>query len=334
MDTALYKDKKVSRGFTYHYFYHPATLGQPTLLILHGFPSSSYGWHRQVEYFRPKGYGLLIPDLLGAGDTEKPEDPQAFRMALIARDLIDLLDAEGLDKVVGIGHDWGSVVLSRTANLFQDRFHAFIWNVVAYSPPSHQRMDINAAIARLQSLTGNARYGYWKWYNEDDAYEICDKNIDAFVQLAYPESPEIWLEWLTPPGKAKQWTEENRQLGLPSWLTQDEYNKFRDTLAKGGLKSYLNYYKVAVRSLNYEDDQKIAQDAWVIQKPTLFVAAKYDAVATPAMGKANIEKYVPQAKIVELECGHWVQLEQTERLNEVWEKWIEGLGLRSAKSTL
>ena len=79
---------------------------------------------------------------------------------------------------------------------------------------------------------------------------------------------------------------------------------------------------------------EIAQDAWVIQKPTLFVAAKHDAVATPAMGKANIEKYVPQAKIVELDCGHWVQLEQTERLNEVWEKWIEGLGLRSAKSTL
>ena len=80
----------------------------------------------------------------------------------------------------------GSVVLSRTANLFQDRFHAFIWNVVAYSPPSHQRMDIDAAIARLQSLTGNARYGYWKWYNEDDAYEICDKNVSRQRTGSYP----------------------------------------------------------------------------------------------------------------------------------------------------
>ena len=38
-------------------------------------------------------------------------------------------------------------------------------------------MDIDAAIARFQTLTGNARYGYWKWYNEDDAHELCDKNV-------------------------------------------------------------------------------------------------------------------------------------------------------------
>lgn len=106
MDAALYKDFKVSRGLTYHYFYSPAAAGYPTLLFVHGFPASSFDWHRQVEYFRPKGYGILAADNLGAGGTSKPEDPEVFRFALIARDFVDLLDAEGLNKVVGIGHDW------------------------------------------------------------------------------------------------------------------------------------------------------------------------------------------------------------------------------------
>lgn len=59
-----------------------------------------------MEYFRPKGYGILAADNIGAGGTSKPEDPEAFRLALISRDIVDLLDAEGLDKVIGIGHDW------------------------------------------------------------------------------------------------------------------------------------------------------------------------------------------------------------------------------------
>lgn len=41
------------------------------------------------------------------------------------------------------------------------------------------------------------------------------------MQLVYPEHPELWLEWLTPVGKAQQWVEENRTPGIPSWLTQE-----------------------------------------------------------------------------------------------------------------
>lgn len=106
MDSALYKDTTVSRGYTYRYFHSPAALGKPTLLLVHGFPSSSYDWRRQVAFFQPKGYGILVPYLLGAGGTSKPDSADAFRFALIARDLVDVLDAERLETVVGIGHDW------------------------------------------------------------------------------------------------------------------------------------------------------------------------------------------------------------------------------------
>ncbi|CDO74917.1 hypothetical protein BN946_scf184927.g1 [Trametes cinnabarina] len=369
MDPALYKDHKVSRGLSYHYFYQPATEGKPTLLFVHGFPSSSYDWHRQVEHFRPKGYGILVPDLLGAGGTDKPDDPEAFRIARIARDIVDILDAEGLDRVVGIAHDWGSVVLSRLANLFQDRFYAFAWLVVSYTPPNPVAINIDAVIGHLKTMTGNGRYGYWKWYSQDDAYLLCDQNVcavpvgdpqvadgvpdddleqlDSMLQLAYPKDPQMWLEWVTPVGKTKQWVEENRHSDIPDWLTPQEYERFRDTLAKGSFKSYLNYYKVAVRSLNVPDDKgiytfdrietcllltqpsaEIAEEAYYVQKPALLIAAKRDVVASPEMGRMTCERYIPHAKIVELDTGHWVQLEATEQVNKELEEWIVGLGLQ------
>ncbi|KAI0824039.1 alpha/beta-hydrolase [Trametes gibbosa] len=330
MDAALYKDAQVSRGLTYHYFYSPATAGQPTLLLLHGFPSSSFDWHRQVEYFRPKGYGLLVPDIIGAGETSKPEDPDAFRLKPIAQDIIDLLDAEGLDKVVGIAHDWGSVVLSRLANWYDERFYAYGWNAVGYAPPAPQPMDIDAFIEFLKKHTGNPRYGYWKFFNNDDSYVICEQNIDSFLHLVYPETPEVWDEWLTPIGKTQQWLEEKRTSGIPKWLTQDEYDTLRETLIKSGLKSCTNYYKAAIRSLNCPEDSKIPQEAWAISKPALYVAAARDAAGPPALWKSNFAKYAPQTKVVELDVGHWVQLEATDRLNAEWEAWIEGLDLRSA----
>ena len=106
MNNSLYKDIKVERGLTYRYYFSPATDGKPVLLFLHGFPSTSHDWVRQVKHFQPKGYGIIAPDMLGFGGTSRPLDVKAFRLKLRVKDLIDILDKENIDKVIGVGHDW------------------------------------------------------------------------------------------------------------------------------------------------------------------------------------------------------------------------------------
>ena len=106
MDTSKFKDITVQRGYKYHYYYSPASVGKPTLFFIHGFPSSSSDWARQVAYLEPKGYGIVVPDCLGYGGTSKPTDPAAFRSKPMAQDFIDIIDAEGLKTIIGIGHDW------------------------------------------------------------------------------------------------------------------------------------------------------------------------------------------------------------------------------------
>lgn len=102
----FYKDIRVSRELDYHYYFSPPELGKSTLLFLHGFPSTSHDWHRQIVYFQQRGYGILAPDMLGSGQTSRPLNSKEFRMNLMAADIIEILDAEGLKQVIGIAHDW------------------------------------------------------------------------------------------------------------------------------------------------------------------------------------------------------------------------------------
>ena len=107
MDTAKYKQVTTSRGLLYNYYFAPvADASKPTLLLLHGFPSTSVDWAGLVPQFEAAGYGLIVPDMLGYRGTDKPTDPAAYVTSKLTRDLVDLLDAEGVERAIVIGHDW------------------------------------------------------------------------------------------------------------------------------------------------------------------------------------------------------------------------------------
>ena len=98
---------KLPEGTTYRYIHtRPQASGKPYILFLHGFPSSSYDWRHQIQFFSQKGYGIVAPDLLGYGGTDKPQDAQAYRMKKMAGEVIGILDHEGIVTVLGVGHDW------------------------------------------------------------------------------------------------------------------------------------------------------------------------------------------------------------------------------------
>ena len=99
---------KLSEGATYGYVHvkpSPSS-NKPYILLLHGFPSSSYDWRYQIDFLAKEGYGVLAPDLLGYGDTDKPTEIEAYRGKKMAGETASLLDALGIDVVIGVGHDW------------------------------------------------------------------------------------------------------------------------------------------------------------------------------------------------------------------------------------
>lgn len=97
----------LSDGTTLAYAYTPPSApGKPTFLLLHGFPSNGHGWHRQVTFLAEKGFGVLVPDLLGYGDTDSPAEYQAYSHKRICDHVAEIIGNEGIKNgVIGVGHD-------------------------------------------------------------------------------------------------------------------------------------------------------------------------------------------------------------------------------------
>jgi pimeloyl-ACP methyl ester carboxylesterase len=79
----------------------------PPLLLLHGWPQHWWCWRRLLPELAEE-YRVLAPDLRGWGWSDAPEGDYA--KATLAGDMLDLLDAEQIDRVRVIGHDWGAYV--------------------------------------------------------------------------------------------------------------------------------------------------------------------------------------------------------------------------------
>jgi pimeloyl-ACP methyl ester carboxylesterase len=100
------KTIEVGDGITYAYIYKPAQANKATFLLLHGFPSSSYDWRHQITDLPAQGYGVIVPDLLGYGDTSKPEAKEEYTLRKITSHVRKVLDNENLKHVIAVGHDW------------------------------------------------------------------------------------------------------------------------------------------------------------------------------------------------------------------------------------
>jgi len=76
------------------------------VVFLHGNPTSSHLWREVLPAV--DGHRLLAPDLVGMGESGKPEIAYTFDDH--ARHLDAWLDALGLDEIVLVGHDWGGAL--------------------------------------------------------------------------------------------------------------------------------------------------------------------------------------------------------------------------------
>lgn len=80
----------------------------PPVLLIHGFPTSSFLWRREIPLLAPR-MRVIAPDLLGYGQSDKPphQDLSVTAQAGYLRELLDQLDIE---RPAVVGHDIGGGV--------------------------------------------------------------------------------------------------------------------------------------------------------------------------------------------------------------------------------
>lgn len=104
--------------------------GAPALVLLHGMEDFALALEPLAEAFREQ-YRVLVPDLRGHGDSDKPG---IYSHPHFAADLHALILQLGLERPVLVGHSLGGQIACQYAGIFSD-VAAAVANVDGLGPP-------------------------------------------------------------------------------------------------------------------------------------------------------------------------------------------------------
>ena len=260
--------------------FHLETDGDgPLLLLLHGFPQTSYMWHKVMPALAASGYRVVAPDLRGIGESGRPRRVRDYRLSILGDDIAALVAELGEERAHVIGHDWGGLVA---------------WEVAFAHPEVVDRLVIvNAPPVQgwaRTALTSPRQLGR-SWYV-------------FFFNLP-------WLpEWLVTRPRAM------RQLLRLGQFSDGEIGVYRDAISRPGAAwAGLAYYRALSRWF-ISDIRRLRGKK--IASPTLIIWGEEDPALGKELTH-HLDRYVRGPLRIEYvpDAGHWVIQDLPERFVEL-----------------
>lgn len=91
------------------------------IVLLHGFPQTSWSWRHVIPALAAAGYRVVAPDQRGYSPGARPDGVSPYRMPSLVGDVLGMVDALGVEQFDVVGHDWGAAVAWQLAGRHPDR---------------------------------------------------------------------------------------------------------------------------------------------------------------------------------------------------------------------
>jgi pimeloyl-ACP methyl ester carboxylesterase len=255
------------------------------VVLLHGFPDDAATWEGVLAAPELRTVRTLVPYLRGYGPT-RFRDASTMRsgeIAALGRDVIEFLDALGIERCVLVGHDWGARAGYAAAVLAPDRIRHLIALSVGYGT--------NVPSQKI-SMPQNEYYWYqWFLATERGRAALSDERR-AFCRY-------LWRTW------------------SPSWHFEE--SEFERTAASFDnpdfveivLHSYRQRWGFVPGDPLYEHDRARLAPLPKIAVPTIVMAGADDGATLPEATE-GIEKFFTDSFARELlsGVGHFIQRER------------------------
>eukprot|EP00002_Diphylleia_rotans_P000822 TRINITY_DN10435_c0_g3_i1.p1 TRINITY_DN10435_c0_g3~~TRINITY_DN10435_c0_g3_i1.p1 ORF type:complete len:332 (-),score=57.82 TRINITY_DN10435_c0_g3_i1:81-1076(-) len=105
------------------------------IVLLHGNPAWCYLYRKILPPLLAKGHRVIVPDLIGFGLSDKPDDLEIHNMEFHINSIVELVKTLGLDNITIVGQDWGGPIISGMASRLPDRVKAAVYGNTAVLKP-------------------------------------------------------------------------------------------------------------------------------------------------------------------------------------------------------
>lgn len=169
------------------------------VLLLHGFPQSSYEWRHQLLALAEAGYRGVAFDQRGYSPAARPEGLEHYSVDHLVTDVMAVADAIGGHQIDLVGHDWGALVAWQLAGRYPQR----VRSLTAVSVP-----HAAAFVAALASESGDQirRSAYIAFFQQEGTAEetlLADEGAGLRRLLkasAFPGDAEPYIALMREPG--------------------------------------------------------------------------------------------------------------------------------------
>jgi pimeloyl-ACP methyl ester carboxylesterase len=160
----------------------------PTVVALHGISSNGRAWDAVARELGDN-VRLVTPDLRGRGDSGGQPGP--YGLARHVQDVVALLDAEGLDRSVVVGHSMGAYVTALLAVTHPDRLDSVV--LVDGGPPlpvpdgadpdALLEATLGPSIERLSKEFPDreAYHDFWRAHPAFAGYDVRDEDLTRYA---------------------------------------------------------------------------------------------------------------------------------------------------------
>ena len=120
--------KQISAGVLRVAYEEAGDAGDKVVFLLHGFPYDIRAFDEVTPILVSAGCHVITPYLRGYGPTQflSPETPRSGQQAVLAHDLLTLMDALDVPQAVLAGYDWGGRAGCIVAALWPERTRGLV----------------------------------------------------------------------------------------------------------------------------------------------------------------------------------------------------------------
>lgn len=256
------------------------------VVLLHGFPEFSYGFHHQMEELAASGYRVAVPDQRGYHLSDKPEQIEDYTINKLSDDIAGLIEAFGETSAIVIGHDWGGAVA---------------WHLAA-SKPDYVKKLIAINIPHPAAMPRVFMKNPLQWLKS---------SYMAFFQL--PEVPEK----LMAANDFESMKQAMKGTARPDAFTDQELERYKDAWSQpGALTGMINWYR-AIRKGSLLQMPKAP-----LRMPVRIIWGLGDQFLSPMLATESL-KFCENAELVWVgEATHWVHHEQPEIVNRLIKEFL------------